>query len=407
MKDKICVSKTLTYLDALVAVVVGAFYVMNVANTTKLGSAPKAAVLTSEGTSCPSNMGGACARILQKDGKYYKTGLVCTKEGTNPNFTYKWRIGIAGTCDQEVCLYGNNLNVLSDAVDKYEVGADGCIMTSADGKNVGFKCVKGYQYAQADTKTCPKPTASPKACQYGDDNLDLATYPASQRYRRDANGCVIDHQKSDALTGFKCVASSVLGGGRISKQVTDSSDACYVAPPSTARTECKIGPEKVYANGTKNVYYTFGTGDLATCIYYNGIPQGISCSGPKYKVVDNDACNAPKACMMEGEIVPAQTTPALSGYAISGGVCLQYNGRNTGVYCNVGTDYKYKTAAKSSACAAPVASCDPTKKQNCGSYEYDQCINDNATGGKYTCTCVGSKYTWPGLVYSSGVCPTP
>ena len=42
MKDKICVSKTLTYLVALVAVVVGAFYVMNYANTAKVGSMPKA-----------------------------------------------------------------------------------------------------------------------------------------------------------------------------------------------------------------------------------------------------------------------------------------------------------------------------------------------------------------------------
>jgi len=40
--DKFCFSKTLAYLVALVVVVVGAFYVMNYANSQKLGTTPKA-----------------------------------------------------------------------------------------------------------------------------------------------------------------------------------------------------------------------------------------------------------------------------------------------------------------------------------------------------------------------------
>ncbi|MBI5127403.1 hypothetical protein HZA76_03020 [Candidatus Roizmanbacteria bacterium] len=43
MSDKICFNKTLTYLVLLVAAVVGAFYVMNYANSQNLGSTPKAA----------------------------------------------------------------------------------------------------------------------------------------------------------------------------------------------------------------------------------------------------------------------------------------------------------------------------------------------------------------------------
>ncbi len=49
MSDKICFNKTLTYLVLLVAAVVGAFYVMNYANSQKLGGTPKAGAQTCKG----------------------------------------------------------------------------------------------------------------------------------------------------------------------------------------------------------------------------------------------------------------------------------------------------------------------------------------------------------------------
>ncbi len=92
MKDnKICVSKTVAYLVALVAVIVGAFYIMKVTNTQKLGTTPRAT-----GISCNYYHSDFSSEFSKSSIYRY----VARVEG-NTCYGYKGYKNAAGNCVEE------------------------------------------------------------------------------------------------------------------------------------------------------------------------------------------------------------------------------------------------------------------------------------------------------------------
>jgi hypothetical protein len=113
--NKFCVSRTLVYLVLLVVAVVGAFYVMNYANSQKVGSEPKAAGVKclSDGYSfnCKINNNQTSVNywvgFIGNQKKYYKDNT-CTKEITEGLGNYCQ--GLSGNKTSCVRAYCNDPN---------------------------------------------------------------------------------------------------------------------------------------------------------------------------------------------------------------------------------------------------------------------------------------------------------
>lgn len=379
--DKFCVSKTLSYLVALVVAVVGAFYVMNYVNTQKLSSNTQAAPRASYmGTSCPSE--NICHSLLQTDGTRKKTGAICKLVDGKK----QWAVDTSGTCLQEVCMYGNK-NVMLGASTGYDVTGDGCVVNASNNSNVGVKCVKGYVSAVNDLKTCPKSAPAARGCFYGSQDVDANTTNNTGKYRVSTDDCVVEYNGATVvgMTGYKCTTNATTGS-RLSVRVNDASDTCYKGP--VARSSCTINGKAVNENP--------GYDMNGSCIRLNGRNTGLKCDvSTNWRNVTNKVDCPPESAATARTQCTFNNRPVIdfTGYSVANNGCIQLNSRNTGLKCDAGT--AWKNVIDLANCSPQAATCDTSGNTKCGNFAYGSCVNAGS-GTYYKCECYGT-YSAPRL----------
>lgn len=287
--DKICFSKTLTYLVLLVAVVFGAFWMMNYTNSTKIGGTPKAA------NSCNAtvaNYDNGCERLQPRQDtrnsgsrstptKEY-SGRRCVVAVSGSATTYEWQNDTL-TCPKTIrCIYGGvtHIRAGADVNSNFDDTDNNMCAQNTDGTLIGVKCTltSGNTYISKSTAACAASTARTQ-CQV--DGVQVyANGTANQSYTFGTGAQARCIYYKGGLTGFKCDASTF-------KNTRDA--ACTT---STGRTQCQVNGEQIYANGIANKTYTFGTGAQATCILENGRLTGLKCDGATFRNTKDANCAA-------------------------------------------------------------------------------------------------------------------
>jgi hypothetical protein len=369
MKDenKVCFNKTLTYLVLLVAAVVGAFYVMNYANTQKVSKNTEAGAPV-VGSTCPSYLtDGQCHQQLMENGvTYKKTGFYCKDDGTGTG-RKEWRIAPSGTCVNEICYFGGKN--ARDAASGYTLDANSCILKA--GVKQGYRCPgNGYLNAIRDVAGTCAATAIvvPRtACTM---TLNGVTKPVADWPGYTMSGSCI--QLNSKNTGYKCDA------GTGWKNLWNTTDC----PPQAvnARSACTI-------NG-KPVDQVTGYSMSGSCIQLNSKNTGYKCdAGTGWKNLWNTtdcppqaAAAARTACLLDGK--PQAQWPA--GYTMDAGTgCFLLNGKKTGLKCNLTT---FKNSTDTATCAPEKAACDSSGVTKCGTFSYGTCVGDGY-GGSFKCEC--------------------
>ncbi len=275
MKDKICFSRTVAYLLGLAIILVGAFYVINYANTQRLGIDPKAGA-------APKNC-------------MYGAQVV-----TNTSSPYKW---VSTTVASVV----------------YK-----CIQTGS--KNIGYRCktdINGNINATGsirDTTNCPLPSTARTECSYG--GKKLTEYDPD--YTLDANRCILTG--ASAWTGYYC-SDSFVTTYNLTKcpRAAVARTGCYINGrllagqadyAVTAATRCIT--YKTKNTGWKCDLTTFNnTWDTATCPTTTARTE-CSYGGKKLTEYDPDYTLDANRCILTG-------ASAWTGYYCSDSFVTTYN----------------------------------------------------------------------------------
>lgn len=330
--DKICFSRTLTYLVLLVAVVFGAFWVINYANTQKLGQTPKAGAST-----CQPISGAAwCERVLAKDNDmkangitYENTGKYCAPTGEKDYLAkeiYGWTADYNKCPVVRRCAYGNKL------------------------------------YFRSSRSFIPNFTSL---------NVNLTKTV-------NVNGKFILCMPE---TGRECVL-----GSTTSPASTKTNSACN-AVRADVKTSCMIAgkPLDPTMNGAKT--RADGYGMSGECILYKGAYQSLACGeATGYKNVTRASCSKAyieddlaTGCSYNGQLIPNITKngygigPSVNNY----GACITRDGKNTGALCewnDATTSYitTYNQGGPQGMCPV-TTTC--SFKLNGRSYKENECVN--------------------------------
>lgn len=407
--EKVCINKSIAFIVAVVAVLLGVVLFANYMNSQSLSGNSRAAgecyyTFDTVRYQIPDQ---TCFKDVIK--AWTSTTLRCDKGNAVPDNS-------CITPAKAVCLYGNQ--EVGAQGSAYGLGATFCVVDS-NGDAFGYRCktvkdkqgnetlAAGRNSAYSDTVNC-KGKAPEAVCLYGNEDVNK-----SNTYSMDASTfCILENNKP---IEYKCKTvkdannASVLAAGRNS---AFKDAACRDTTPAAA--QCLYGGEVVGAQGSS---YTMDQSSFCV-LNAQGEKFGIRCrtvkdqagtetlaAGRNSAYSDTVNCKgkpAAAACLYGGEVVGAQG----SSYGMDPQTfcVLNAKGNPFSYRCRTVKDAQNnevladgRNSAYSNLACAPKCS-----QQQCGTVEYGKC-----DAKKQMCKCVNPDSTTekPQLVYDDANCP--
>jgi len=277
MKDnKICFSRTLAYLVLLVAVVVGAFYVMNYANSQKIGSEPKAGGIINPtiAADCTSKINKVAKKFSDGTCTYYSGG---TRSTALPDYGYcNVKYAYQGECN------GKNVGDLIGSVPTLTTvtctankivskwtnvqGVTECQYEKGPGILTGGRCSLGYTSGVACSPAVLTPLAG---------TTPTCTVNEITEKGTNTDGSEWCRYKTGLKSGTRCLVNSATGA-----VCAPAVGSTLATAPTLATVTCtanKITSKWNNAQGVTECQYEKGPGILTGGRCSLGYTSGAAC----------------------------------------------------------------------------------------------------------------------------------